>query len=163
MREVKIFSLVALAPLGQYLITLEEINGPRLIPIWIGSSEGTAIALKLQNEKTPRPMTHDLMYNIFSELNIKIKKVVITDIKDGAYHATLELSQADKTFNMDARPSDSIALAVRAQAPIFVEDIVFQKSPVIQKPISEKEIDDFKSKLSNLRPEDFFKNPPKKA
>jgi hypothetical protein len=156
MRPAKIFSLIVLPPLGQYVVTLEEAEGTRLIPIWIGPSEGTAIALKLNDEKTPRPMTHDLLNNILSSLNVKIEKIIITDIKNGAYHANIELSQDDKAYTIDARPSDSLALAVRSNAPVFIEDRVFEKSPVIEKPISEKEIKAFKEKMSNLKPDDFF-------
>jgi len=159
MREAKIFSLILLPPDGQFLITLEEVNGTRLIPIWIGANEGSAIAMHLQNEAAPRPMTHDLMFNVLTNLGAKIEKVIVSDIKDGAYYAILELSINGKTYQIDARPSDSIALAVRASAPLFIDDKVFEKSPVIEKPISENELDDFKSKLENMRPEDFFNEP----
>ena len=157
LKEAKIFSLVLIPLLGQYVVTLEEVGGQRLIPIWIGVNEGNAIGLKLQGEQLPRPMTHDLISNMLSTLGVKVEKVVVTDLRDGTYYATILLNIGSKRLEIDARPSDAMALAVRTATPIFVDEKVLKKCPLIMKPISEEEVDKFKTKLQDLKPEDFFK------
>ena len=157
MKQVRVYSVTLIPQLGQYLVTLEEMDGIRLIPIWVGPAEGMAIGAKLDGQEFPRPITHDLMTNILSKLNVKIKKVTVTDLKDSTFYAIITLTVNGNIIEIDSRPSDSIALAVRTNSPIFVNDIVFEKCPVIQKPITEKEIKDFKKNLGSLKPEDFFK------
>ena len=157
MKKVRVYSVVLIPQLGQYLITLEEIEGIRLIPIWVGPSEGMAIGAKLEGQKFPRPMTHDLLADILKKLNVKIEQVIITDLKDSTFYATLTLTVDGKKIEIDSRPSDSIALAVRANAPIFINEAVFEKCPLIQKPITDKEVKDFKKQIEGLKPEDFFK------
>lgn len=156
-KEAKIFSLVLIPLLGQYVITLEETGGQRLVPIWIGVNEGNAIGLKLQDEKLPRPMTHDLMTNILKALGVKVEKVLISDLRDGTYYAVIQLIIGSKRFEIDARPSDAMALAVRGEAPIFVGEKVLKKCPIIMKPITEDEVEKFKQNLQALKPEDFFR------
>ena len=157
MKKVRVYSVVLIPQLGQYLITLEEIDGIRLIPIWVGPAEGMAIGAKLEGQQFPRPLTHDLMANILNNMNVKTKKVTVTELKNSTFYAIITFSHNNKKIEMDSRPSDAIALAVRTNSPIFVDDAVFKKCPVIQKPISEKEIEDFKKQLKSLKPEDFFK------
>ena len=156
-KEAKIFSLVLIPLLGQYVLTLEEVGGQRLVPIWIGINEGNAIGLKLQNEQLPRPMTHDLMSGILKTLGAKVERVVITDLRDGTYYAVITLLAGQKRFEMDARPSDAMALAVRTESPVLVGEKELKKCPVIMKPITEDEVGKFKDQLQNLKPEDFFK------
>lgn len=156
-KQVRIYSVVLMPQIGQYLVTLEEIGGIRLIPIWVGPAEGMAIGTKLEGQKFPRPITHDLMVNILNQLNAKLKKITVTDLKDSTFYATITLSINNKTMEIDSRPSDAIALAIRSNSPMFVNNIVFQKCPVIQKPISDNEIRNFRKQLKNLKPEDFFK------
>ena len=158
MKEARVYSVVLIPQLGQYLVTLEEIDGIRLLPIWVGPTEGMAIGAKLEGQKFPRPITHDLMADVLSKLKVKIEKVTVTDLRDSTFFATIVLKVGSKKIEIDSRPSDGIALAVRANAPIFIEDIVFQKCPLIQKPITDKEIKDFKEQLNSLKPEDFFKH-----
>ena len=157
LKEAKIFSLVLIPLLGQYVVTLEEVGGQRLIPIWIGVNEGNAIGLKLQGEQLPRPMTHDLMSNIFDTLGVKVERVVVSDLRDGTYYAVITLASGPRRYEMDARPSDAMALAVRTSSPIYVDEKVLKKCPMIMKPISEEEAEKFKRDLQNLKPEDFFK------
>jgi bifunctional DNase/RNase len=157
LKEAKIFSLVLIPLLGQYVLTLEEVGGQRLVPIWIGINEGNAIGLKLQEERLPRPMTHDLMYNILNALGIRVERVVVSDLRDGTYYAIVSLIHGDKRYEIDARPSDAMALAVRASSAIYVDEKVLKKCPVIMKPITDEEVEKFKSNLQNLKPEDFFK------
>ena len=157
LREAKIFSLVLIPLLGQYVLTLEEIEGQRLVPIWIGINEGNAIGLKLQEEQLPRPMTHDLMSGMLKTLGIAVERVAISDLRDGTYYAVITLSAGQRRWEIDARPSDAMALAVRAVSPIFVDEKVLKKCPVIMKPITEEEAAKFKSQIQTLKPEDFFK------
>ena len=157
LKEAKIFSLVLIPLLGQYVVTLEEVGGQRLIPIWIGVNEGNAIGLKLQGEQLPRPMTHDLMSNMLEALGIKVERIVVTDLKEGTYFAAITLASGSRRYDIDSRPSDAMALAVRTATPIFVDEKVLKKCPVIMKPISEEEVEKFKHNLQNLKPEDFFK------
>lgn len=157
LKEARIFSLVVLPALGQYVVTLEDVKGDRLIPIWIGLNEGNAIVYKLQGEKPPRPLTHDLFAGVLQSLGIKLERVIVEDLRDNTYIAVLELRQGAKLFQVDSRPSDAMALAVRTESPIFIHTQVLEKCPEIKKPITEQEIDKFKQRLSEMRPEDFFK------
>jgi uncharacterized protein len=156
-KTAKIYSLIFIPPLTQYLVTLEEIDGSRLVPIWIGISEGNSIAMVLQGDKFNRPLTHDLTVNILKELGVEIEKIIISDLNQNTYYAIIALRQGDKILNIDSRPSDAIALAVRTNSPIFIDDKVLSLCPVINKPISEEEIRNFEREMESLRPEDFFK------
>ncbi len=157
LKETKIFSLVLIPLLGQYVVTLEELSGQRLIPIWIGINEGNAIGLKLQGEELPRPMTHDLVAIVLSTLGAKADRVVVTDLKDGTYYAVLIVTMNGHRYEIDCRPSDAMAIAVRTESPIFVDEKVLKKCPVVMKPITDDEVEKFKQNLQNLKPEDFFK------
>ncbi len=153
---VNLYSLVALG--SQFVVVLEEIEGPRLIPIWIGAAEGNSIAMHLNRIRLPRPMTHDLIVSLLKGLNAKITKVVITELKESTFYASIFMEQNSHIQEIDARPSDSIALALRASAPLFVDDSVFQQCEPLLKPISKDELNDFKRKLADLKPEDIFKD-----
>ena len=157
MKLTKIYSLIFIPPLAQYVVTLEEADGSRLIPIWIGISEGASIAMVLEGEKFKRPLTHDLTVNLIRALGGSLEKIIISDLKENAYYATLILKQGERSLEIDSRPSDAIALAVRTGAPIFVEEKVLALCPVINKPISEDEVKNFEKEIENLRPKDFFK------
>jgi len=159
MKQVRVYSVVLVPQLGQYLVTLEEIDGIRLIPIWIGPTEGMAIGSKLEGQRFSRPLTHDLISNILNKLNAKLERVIVTDLKDSTFYANMHILVNGNKINIDSRPSDAIALAVRSNADIYVTDTVFKKCPVIQKPISEKEVKNFKRRIEDLKPEDFFRKP----
>ncbi len=156
LKAVNLYSLVALG--SQYVVVLEEIDGPRLIPIWIGPAEGNAIAMHLNHINLPRPMTHDLIINFLASMKAKITKVVITELKESTFYASIFLEQDHHVDEIDARPSDSIALALRSSAPLFVSDAVFDKCEPLLKPISKDEVDDFKKKLSDIKPQDIYKD-----
>jgi bifunctional DNase/RNase len=150
---------------GQCVMVLEEIDGPRLLPIWIGLYEGGAIGMALSGQQFPRPLTHDLFMVTMNELGAKLKHVIITELKDATFFAEICLVHNSKEIVIDSRPSDSVALAVRANCPILVNDQVFKACPELLKPITEDEVNDFKKKLDKMTPEDFFKdlkkdNPP---
>ena len=147
---------------GQCVMVLEEIDGPRLLPVWIGLYEGGAIGMALSGQQFPRPLSHDLFMQIFQEMGGELKNVTITDLKDATFYAEILVGQKGKDIRVDARPSDSVALAVRANCPILVRDSVFKACPELLKPISEDEVQDFKKKLDHMTPEDFFKDLKKK-
>jgi uncharacterized protein len=106
------------------IILLRDRDGQRVLPIWVGASEANAIALQIENIATPRPMTHDLLRNVIHDLKAEIRKVVVSDLKDNTFYALIHLEVNGEPLAVDARPSDAIALALRARAPIFVEDRV---------------------------------------
>jgi bifunctional DNase/RNase len=111
------------------LIVLKEKNGNRILPIVIGLPEASAIKLKISGFQPPRPLTHDLLHNAIENLNASTVKIIIDKLEDSAFHAKIVLKAADGQERIiDARPSDSIALAVRAHAPIFVEDDIIKQS-----------------------------------
>jgi bifunctional DNase/RNase len=157
MKQAKIFSIIFMPQVQQYVVILEELGGTRLLPIWIGVNEGNSIALFMEKQKLPRPLSHDLFVTILNTLSVKVEKVVISDLKDNIYYAMLHIKLNGKQYPIDARPSDSMCISVRTNAPIFIEEKVLEKCPVIRKPISNEEVDEFKAKLQNLRPEDFFR------
>ncbi|NPA80869.1 MAG: bifunctional nuclease family protein [Thermotogae bacterium] len=105
-------------------VVLKEKSGSRLLPIIIGPFEAKAISMALNGETFSRPLTHDLMHEILSVLGVKVDKVIINDLVDGTYYARIILSHDGKTYSIDSRPSDAIALALRAGAPIFVSSSV---------------------------------------
>jgi hypothetical protein len=157
MKVARIYSLIFIPPLAQYVVTLEEVDGSRLVPIWVGISEGAAIATVLEGEKFARPLTHDLTVSLIKSLGGSIEKVVISDLRDNAYYAKIVVRQADKTLEIDSRPSDAMALAVRTNSPIFIEDKVLDMCPVINKPITADEVKTFERELEKLHPDEFFK------
>ncbi len=110
------------------IVVLKEKDGERILPIWIGIMEATAIAMEMENIQFPRPMTHDLMKNILDHFNVKIDKIEVYDLKDNTYYAWIYLNHGGHTSSIDARPSDAIALALRTGSPIFVRDKVLRKS-----------------------------------
>ena len=112
---------------SSYIVVLKDDSGKKLLPIWIGASEGNSIALAMSNVKATRPLTHDLLVNIFDRLEVEIARVVISDLIDNTFFASLYLLQGGKEFHIDARPSDAIAIAIRIGAPVFVEEEVLSK------------------------------------
>jgi len=155
-REAKIFSLAQVV--DRCIVVVEEVGGPRLVPIWIGIFEGGAIAAELTGQEPPRPMTHDLVSNILKTTHITMERIVITDLRDNTYFAEIHLRNNGDTIVVDARPSDALALAVRTHCPMFVSETVFKKCPELLKPISEDEVKNFKEELKNMKPEDFFRD-----
>jgi bifunctional DNase/RNase len=143
------------------IIILKSEEDEQAVPIWIGLLEATSIASALQNIKYERPMTHDLLKNFADTLQISIVKVEVCDLKDNTFYARIYFVSKDKSFDIDARPSDAIALALRFKAPIYVEDSVMQKSKISD---GEAEVVDTSEEgkkwadyLENLSPDDFGK------
>jgi bifunctional DNase/RNase len=143
------------------IIILKSEKNNQALPIWIGLLEATSIASALQHIKYERPMTHDLFRNFTQLLDISISKIEVCDLKDNTFYAKIYFISKDKNFEMDARPSDAIALALRFDAPIFVADEIMQKSKLGD---GEAEISDTSEEgkkwadyLESLSPEDFGK------
>src|SRR6187431_2686990 len=110
------------------IVILRDKDGEKVLPIWVGLFEANAIALQIENVSTPRPMTHDLLRNIISDLKASVQKIVVCDLQDNTFYALIYLTLNGATVAIDARPSDAIALALRTRAPIFVEDRVIDNA-----------------------------------
>jgi len=130
-----------------YIIILRGEENGEVLPIWVGKPEANAISLALEGIFTPRPMTHDLMKSVLDRLEARIISVVVTELNDSTYFSKTHLMYRDSEITVDSRPSDAIALALRADAPIFVSEGVIKKQ-------NTEELDRW---LENLRPEDFGK------
>jgi bifunctional DNase/RNase len=112
---------------SSYIVILKDETGKKILPIWIGAAEGNSIALAMSNMKASRPLTHDLMAAIFDRLDIEVARVVVSDLIDNTFYASLYLLHNNKEFHIDSRPSDAIAVAIRVKAPVFVQDEVLTK------------------------------------
>jgi bifunctional DNase/RNase len=139
------------------LVLLRDHEEMNFLPIWIGIFEAAAIAMELQNVKPPRPMTHDLMINFVQSLGGTFKRVLISDVKEGTFFAVIEIEKDGKTLKLDARPSDAIALAVRAHVPVFVSEMVMMQAKLVNAEKDEEETKKFKDFIQNMKPEDFTK------
>ncbi len=124
--EVRIRGLMMDPASNMPIIVLKDIASDAVMPIWVGIFEANAIALEIEKMAAPRPMTHDLTRNLIRHLNAQLERVVITEIKDETFYAVLWLRQGDEPLAIDARPSDAIALALRADCPIYVDERVMQ-------------------------------------
>ncbi len=140
---------------NQPVVILKDVENKRFLPIWIGQFEATSILMELQGVKSTRPLTHDLMRSVFESLDIKLKKVVINNIEDGTFFARLHIESNSEELDLDARPSDAIALAVRVKAPIFADEEVVEKASIISEDGEEEEVERFKDFIETVNPEDF--------
>ncbi|NIS69201.1 MAG: bifunctional nuclease family protein [Proteobacteria bacterium] len=137
-----------------FVVLLSDIKGRRALPIWIGPFEANAIALKLKNVYSHRPMTHDLIRNIVGVFNAEILKIEVMDLRDNTYYALIHFKTEGKEVTIDSRPSDAIAVALAAGAPIYVTEKVLYKAKTVElsKDMDEDELKEF---LESLNPEDF--------
>lgn len=113
------------------VVILKELEGERYLPIWIGKFEAEAIAMELQGVEAARPLPYDLMKTLITDLGGEVRRVLVTAIRDDVYYATIVLEAAGRQFEIDARSSDAIALAVRVKAPIFVDELVMTRAAVV--------------------------------
>jgi uncharacterized protein len=142
------------------VVILREKEGARVLPIWIGPAEASAIAMELQGMKAQRPLTHDLLKQILVGLGGELRRVVISSVKENTYFAELLIRREDQVFQVDARPSDSIALALRMRAPIFTSDQLLDQNGVEAddpSPNPSLEADKLKEYLEKMDPQDFGK------
>jgi uncharacterized protein len=148
------FDLVGKQP----IVLLKTADGNRYLPIWIGQPEAAAILMKLQGAATPRPMTHDLVTELLEQLDAQVVRITVTELRDNTFYASITVQQNGSEIEIDSRPSDAIALAVRADAPIFAADRVIEESAIEfeGEEVNEEEIvSDFKKFLDNVSPEEF--------
>jgi bifunctional DNase/RNase len=139
------------------IILLRDRDGQRVLPIWVGASEANAIALQIENITTPRPMTHDLLRNVIHDLKAEIRKVVVSDLKDNTFYALIHLEVNGEALAVDARPSDAIALALRARAPIFVEDRVIDNAKTTDFAPDKTDAERLQKWLESLDPDEMGK------
>ena len=161
LHEVNIASMAIDPTSNTPIIILKSVKGDQAVPIWIGLLEATSIASALRDIKFDRPMTHDLFKNFIDNLEMVVSKVEVCDLKDNTFYARIYFESKDKSFDMDARPSDAIAIALRFGAPIYVDDKIFDQSQMVEgdyevlnKSEDGKKWADYLEKLS---PEDFGK------
>lgn len=142
-------------PSNQPIVLLKETAGERYLPIWIGAVEATAIAFALQGIQTPRPMTHDLLRDILRETDIQVERILIDDLIDSTFYATIRMHTNGDAHDISSRPSDAIALAVRVAAPIFAAEEVLEQAGIELKDDEETEVEKFREFLDQVTPEDF--------
>jgi bifunctional DNase/RNase len=153
--EVKIRGLMMDPVTNMPVVVLKETSGSGVLPIWVGVYEANAIALEIEKIQTPRPMTHDLLKNVLTGLNVRVQKVVVCDLKDDTFYALIWMERDGQMMSIDSRPSDALALALRLDCPIFVEDEVL-KSSRMASVISEKSSsEELRKWLENLNDEDL--------
>lgn len=159
MLEMKVRGLTLDPPSNMALVVLRDLEDTKALPIWIGISEANAIALELEQVPTPRPMTHDLIKNILEGIHASVMRIVVNDLRDSTFYATIFLSLQEQEFCIDARPSDAIAIALRVKAPIYVALDVIERVGSID--VSTQNIaedtEGLKEWLDNIKPEDFGK------
>ncbi len=139
------------------IIILRDTDGQRVLPIWVGMFEANAIALQIENVTTPRPMTHDLLRNVIQDLRGRIDKIVVSDLKENTFYALIYLTVGGELLAIDARPSDAIALALRARAPIFVEEKVIDHAKTADLVPDKGETERPQKWLESLDPDDMGK------
>ena len=152
------FDLVGKQP----IVLLKTADGNKFLPIWIGHPEAAAILMKLQGASTPRPLTHDLVTDMLGELGVEIVRITVTELKENTFYASITVQQNGSEIEIDSRPSDAIALAVRAEAPIYAAEDVIEESAIEfeGEDVNEEEIvSEFKQFLDHVTPDEFAEAP----
>jgi bifunctional DNase/RNase len=148
------FDLVGKQP----IVLLKTADGNKFLPIWIGHPEAAAILMKLQGASTPRPMTHDLVADLLEQLDAQVTRITVTELKENTFYASITVAQNGSEIEIDSRPSDAIALAVRAEAPIYANERVIEESAIEfeGEEVNEEEIvDEFRKFLDDVSPDQF--------
>ncbi|MBA3366468.1 MAG: bifunctional nuclease family protein [Actinobacteria bacterium] len=148
------FDLVGKQP----IVLLKTADANKFLPIWIGHPEAAAILMRLQGASTPRPMTHDLVTEMLTRLDAQVVRITVTELKENTFYASITVQQNGSEIEVDSRPSDAIALAVRAEAPIYVADDVIEESAIEfeGEEVNEDEmVDEFRRFLDNVSPDEF--------
>ena len=155
--EMRIRGLMMDPVTNMPIVILKDNSSESILPIWVGVYEANAIALEMEKVQTPRPMTHDLIKNVLTGLSVTVKKIVVTELKDDTFYALIWLERNGSTITIDSRPSDALALALRTDAPIFVDEEVL-KSSKLSSAISDKVgSEELRKWLENLGEEDLGK------
>ena len=142
----------------QPIVLLKTVDSNKFLPIWIGHPEAAAILMKLQGANTPRPMTHDLLTDMLAQLDARVVKITVTELRENTFYAQITVQQDGSEIEIDSRPSDAIALAIRAEAPIFAADRVIEESAIEfeGEEVNEEEIvDEFRKFLDKVTPDEF--------
>ncbi len=153
--EMKIRGLMMDPVTNMPIVILKDVNGAAVLPIWVGIYEANAIALEIEKVSTPRPMTHDLIKNLLLGLDTRVHRVVVSDLKEDTFYALIWLERDGQVISIDSRPSDALALALRVDCPIFVEEEVL-KSSKVSTALKEKSTDEeLRKLLENMNDEDL--------
>lgn len=155
--EMKIKGLMLDPITNMPIIILSDMEGLRILPIWVGFFEANAIALQMENVATPRPMTHDLLKNVISGLNANVKKILVNNLADNTFYALIYIEVDGEMVAIDSRPSDAIALALRMKSPIFVDEEVINKARSVEGTHDLADSESLQKWLENLRPEELGK------
>jgi len=137
------------------IVLLRDAVSQRVLPIWVGPVEASAIALQVENVAPPRPMTHDLMRNLLTDLGVTLERVIISDLRDNTFYAFLELRKGLEVVLVDARPSDAIALSIRTRARVFVEGRVLDQAKSVDVSSEQADKDRLQKWLESLDPDDL--------
>lgn len=155
--EVKIRGLMMDPVTNMPIVILKDTNGDSILPIWVGVYEANAIALEIEKVQMPRPMTHDLVKNVLVGLNTTVKKVVVTELKEDTFYALIWLERNGASISIDSRPSDALAVALRTDAPIYVEDSVLKSSKIANTVAEKVGSEELRRWLENLDDQDLGK------
>ena len=139
------------------VVLLKEKNGPRMLPIWIGPSEASAIAIQLTGRQFQRPLTHDLLKSVIEGLEAKVPKIAIVDLREKTYFAKVYLERAQDVLAIDARPSDCIALALRTGSPIFVREELLRTEDSTEEMAGDSSMEQLQKQLEDMDPDEFGK------
>jgi bifunctional DNase/RNase len=139
------------------IVILKDKTSDRVLPIWVGIFEANAIALQMENVATPRPMTHDLLRNVITDLDGRVDRVVVSDLKDNTFYAIIHLTVRGERLSLDARPSDAIALALRTRSPILVDELVINNAQNVDVGAERADNDRLQKWLESLDPEELGK------
>ncbi|HEV1995409.1 MAG TPA: bifunctional nuclease family protein [Candidatus Acidoferrum sp.] len=153
--EMKIRGLMMDPVTNMPIVVLKDAQGTAILPIWVGIYEANAIALEIEKVQTPRPMTHDLLKNLLTGLEVRVHKVVVSDLKDDTFFALIWMEREGKLMSMDSRPSDALALALRLDCPIFVDDEVLKNSKVASAVTEKTTNEELRKWLEGLNDEDL--------
>jgi uncharacterized protein len=153
--EMKIRGLMMDPATNMPIVILKDASGPTVLPIWVGIYEANAIALEIEKVSTPRPMTHDLIKNLLVGLEALVRKVVVSELKDDTFYAVIWLEREGQMISIDSRPSDALALALRVDCPIFVDDEVLKNSKVAGTTADKFQSEELRRWLENLGDEDM--------
>src|SRR6478736_9629082 len=153
--EMKIRGLMMDPVTNMPIVVLKDVSGNAILPIWVGIYEANAIALEIEKVSTPRPMTHDLIKILLLGMNTSMQKVVVSDLKDDTFYAVIWLEKDGALISVDSRPSDALALALRLDCPIFVDDSVLKSSKMASAVTDRVNSDELRRWLENLNDEDL--------
>ena len=153
--EMKIRGLMMDPVTNMPIVILKDVDGNTVLPIWVGIYEANAIALEIEKVSTPRPMTHDLIKSVLNGLSTGVRKVVVNELKDDTFYALIWLEREGEMISVDSRPSDALALALRLDCPIFVDDEVLKSSKVTASVSDKVNNEELKRWLEGLNDEDL--------